>query len=77
VPIFFFRIASGKYAGMADHGSEHPDHDAAWTEMTKVCGDLVGGIARNLKQDSEWKMELLDEAKKPIFCIRLVTETLK
>jgi len=45
--------------------------------MTKVCGDLVGGIARYLKQDSEWKMELLDEAKKPIFCIRLVTETLK
>jgi hypothetical protein len=39
--------------------------------MTKVCGDLVGRIARNLKQDSEWKMEMLDEAKKPIFCIGL------
>jgi hypothetical protein len=76
LPVYFFRIESGHYSGMADHGSEHLDHDAAWAEMTKVCGDLAGGIARNLKQDSEWKMELLDEAKRPVFRIRLVAETL-
>jgi hypothetical protein len=44
--------------------------------MTKVCSDLVGGISRNLKQNTEWQMELLDESKKPIFRIRLVAETL-
>lgn len=53
------------------------DCDAAWDEMTKVCGDLIGGIARNLKQDTEWQLELLDEAKKPVFRIRLVAETLE
>jgi hypothetical protein len=44
--------------------------------MTKVCGDLIGGISRNLKADAEWQMEVLDECKKPLFQIRLVVETL-
>ena len=43
--------------------------------MTKVCANLVGGIARNLKQNAEWQMELLDESKTPVFRIRLTAET--
>jgi hypothetical protein len=43
--------------------------------MTSVCGDLVGSISRNLKQNAEWQMELLDESKKPLFRIHLVAET--
>jgi hypothetical protein len=46
------------------------------TEMTKVCANLVGGISRSLKQNAEWQLELLDEARKPVFRIRLVSETL-
>ena len=42
--------------------------------MTKVCGNLLGSVSRSLKQDAEWQMELLDEAKKPVFRIRLVAE---
>ena len=48
--------------------------EAAWTEMKAVCANLLGGISRSLKQDAEWRMELLDEAKKPVFRIRLVGE---
>ena len=59
-----------------DTASNSPDRDAAWVEMTKVCGDLVGSISRNLKQNAEWQMELLDESKKPLYRIRLVAETL-
>jgi hypothetical protein len=44
--------------------------------MTKVCGNLLGGISRNLKQDAEWQMELLDEARKSVFRVRLVSESL-
>jgi hypothetical protein len=44
--------------------------------MAKVCGNLVGGISRSLMQNGEWHIELVDEAKKPIFRIRLVAETL-
>jgi hypothetical protein len=74
--LYFFRISHGRYSGAADHGSEFENREAAWAEMTKVCANLLGGISRNLKQNAEWHMELLDEARKPVFRIRLVAETL-
>ena len=73
--LYFFRIKNGRYCG-ASNNFEVADRDAAWTEMTKVCGDLVGSIARHLAQGSEWQMELLDETKKPVFRICLRAETL-
>jgi hypothetical protein len=42
--------------------------------MTRVCSDLIGAAARKLEQNENWKIELLDESKKPIFRIRLVAE---
>jgi hypothetical protein len=41
-----------------------------------VCSNLLGGISRSLKENAEWRMELLDEAKKPVFRIRLVAESM-
>jgi hypothetical protein len=74
--LYFFRISNGRYSGASDQGSEFESREAAWAEMTKVCGNLVGGISRGLEQNAEWRMELLDESRKPVFRIRLVAETL-
>jgi hypothetical protein len=74
--LYFFRISHGHYSGASDQGTEFESREAAWAEMTKVCGNLLGGISRNLKQDAEWQMELLDEARKPVFRVRLVSESL-
>lgn len=74
--LYFFRISHGRYSGASDQGSEFESREAAWAEMTKVCANLVGGISRSLKQDAEWRMELLDESKNPVFRIRLVAESL-
>ncbi|MDB5611664.1 MAG: hypothetical protein JWP25_8564 [Bradyrhizobium sp.] len=76
MPLYFFRIRNGRYSGAADHGTELPDREAAWNELTSVCGDLAGSISRKLKQNAEWQMELLDESKRPVFRIRLIGETL-
>jgi hypothetical protein len=73
--LYYFRISHGRYSGAADLGSEFASREAAWTEMTKVCGNLVGGISRSLKPNADWHMELLDEAKKPVFRIRLISES--
>ena len=43
--------------------------------MTKACGNLLGSLSRSLKQNAEWRMELLDEAKRPVFRIFLVAES--
>jgi hypothetical protein len=76
MPLFYFRIQSGGFSGASDSAFDVEDRGAAWAEMTKVCSDLVGSISRNLKQNTEWKMELLDESRKPVFRIRVVAETL-
>ncbi|UPJ67849.1 hypothetical protein [Bradyrhizobium sp. 191] len=74
--IYFFRISTGRYSGAADQPYEFEDRVAAWTEMTEVCANLLGGIARSLKPHAEWCMELLDENKKPVFRVSLVGETI-
>jgi hypothetical protein len=76
MPFYFFRISHGRYSGASEQGAEFDSHEAAWSELTKVCSNLIGSISRGLKQDAEWRMELLDEAKSPVFRIRLVAETL-
>jgi hypothetical protein len=76
MPLYFFRIRNGRYSGASDEGTELADRDAAWNELTSVCADIVGGISRKLKEDSQWEMELLDESKQPVFRIRLVAESL-
>jgi hypothetical protein len=73
--LYFFRISSGRYSGASDQGAEYESREAAWAEMTQVCSNLLGGISRSLKENAEWHMEMLDEAKKPVFRIRLVAET--
>ena len=74
--LYYFRISHGRYSGAADLGSEFEDREAAWAEMTKVCSGLVGSISRSLQQNADWQMEMLDEARKPIFRIRLTAESL-
>jgi hypothetical protein len=76
MPLYFFRIRNGRYSGASDFGTELADRDAAWSELTSVCADIVSGISRKLKPDSEWEMELLDESRRPVFRIRLVAESL-
>ena len=73
--LYFFRISHGRYSGASDQGTEFESREDAWSEMTKVCANLLGGISRNLKQNAEWHMEMLDEAQQPVFRIRLIAES--
>jgi hypothetical protein len=75
MPRYYFRIAHGHFSGMSDAALDLDNDEEAWKEMTRVCGDLVSGACRVLNQDSDWHMELLDEARKPLFRIRLVAES--
>ena len=76
MPLYFFRIKNGRYSGCSDQGTECADRNAAWKELTSVCADMASGISRKLAENSEWQMEMLDEAKRPIFRIRIIAESL-
>jgi hypothetical protein len=77
MPLYFFRVQSGRFSGAEDRGTDLADNDAAWDELRRVAGDLLGSICRKLKPDSKWQIELLDGSNKPIFKITLVGETLE
>ena len=77
MPVFFFSVRIGEDACVSNDGAEVADHNAAWKEMTGVCGDMIADISRRLSENAEWQMELLDESRKPVFRIRLVAETLQ
>jgi hypothetical protein len=74
--LYFFRIGQSHSSGASDLPYEFETREAAWTEMRAVCSNLVGGIARSLRPNAEWQMELLDEAKEPVFRIRVLGEAL-
>ena len=77
MPVFFFSVGRGEDACVSNDGAEFADHNAAWKEMTGVCGELIADVSRRLSENAEWQMELLDESKKPLSRIRLVAETLQ
>ena len=77
MPVFFFSIRHGESASIANDGAEFSDHNAAWKEMTGVCGAMIADVSRKLPENTEWQMELLDESRQPVLRIRLVAETLQ
>jgi hypothetical protein len=76
MPLYFFRVKSGRFSGAEDRGTDFADNDAAWDELRRVVGDLLGSVSRKLKPNSKWQMELLDDSRKPIFEITLFAEAL-
>ncbi|WP_456631945.1 DUF6894 family protein [Bradyrhizobium sp. URHC0002] len=70
-------ITNGELSSAAEHGIELSDRDSAWKELTRICGGLVGSLSRNMKQGAEWQIELLDEFRKPLLRMRLVSEALE
>jgi hypothetical protein len=76
MPLFSFRTRCPVRSRVSE-ACEFESQAAAWSELTRVCGDLVGGIVRNhLEENAEWNMEVLDESLKPLFRISLVAEKL-
>jgi hypothetical protein len=76
MPRYYFRVTHGRYSGPQEQTFEASDDTAAWRELTTFCRDLIGDACRELKENSKWQIELLDETKKPLFRIFLAGESL-
>jgi hypothetical protein len=76
MPRYYFKVPHGMFAGASDTALDFKDDHAAWKEMTTVFGDLVADVARSFAPDTNWQLETLDEAKKALFRISVVAESL-
>ena len=77
MPRYFLRVPTGRYAGASELSLDVADRDAAEAEAIRVCRDLVCGASLDLEKNADWRIELLDELKEPLFRIRLLAETVK
>jgi hypothetical protein len=55
-----------------DHeGEELPDKHAAWKEATVIAGQILQNIDGKLKPGHDWKMEITDEFRNPLFVLHI------
>jgi hypothetical protein len=73
MPLHYFRVDTAD-GGVTEFPAKIPDAASAWTETTLVFSDLAKSCARTLKENGEWRLELLDAFKQPMFRIRIVAE---
>jgi hypothetical protein len=60
-----------------DLGEELPDNEAAWKQATVVAGEKFKDIDGNLRPGQNWKLEVTDEARKPIYLIEIEARQVK
>ena len=66
VPRYFFNVYDDQ-PHLDPAGEVLHDADAAWCEGVKVAGEQIGDL--DLKPGQQWRLEITDQAKKPLYVI--------
>ena len=71
---FSLQVIQGKFSNAGiEAGFENGE--AARKEAISICAALARDIIVDMPLDSEWRMEVADEAGQPVFKIRILAET--
>ena len=76
MPRFTFRVQQGELPESPSVEDVLSDNDAARRAALDICADLAKDIVTGLTEDSEWRLEVLDQCGKPVFRLRLLAEAL-
>jgi hypothetical protein len=75
MPKSFFSV---RHAGRTSHhidGIDFPDIEAVQLEAIQSTGELLRELNLPFATGAEWRMEVADEARKPLFSLRVVAES--
>jgi hypothetical protein len=70
--LFVFR--QGDQTSDHSDGIEFHDIGAVQLEAVKTIGEILRDLNDPLEAGSEWRMEVVDEARKPLFRLRVIAE---
>ncbi len=70
MPRYFFNIHQDTVQ-LDDEGEELPDKHAAWKEATVTAGQILQSLDGKLKPGHDWKMEVTDEFRDPLFVLHI------
>jgi len=73
MPRYFFRLINSLNTEMKNEGLDLPDKEAAWTEATVACGELLKDLDGNLRPGDKWQMTVKDEAGAEIYQLEFRT----
>jgi hypothetical protein len=74
MPKYFFSVRHGDHISQHDDGIDFPDVAAVQVEATKSTGEILRDLNQALESGSELRMEVADEARKPVFILRVIAE---
>ena len=77
MPRFVFQVQPGQFPEHPAIEDEFCDGHAARKAALGICADLAKDIVVGLTEDTEWRLEVLNEAGQAVFRLRLVAETLE
>jgi hypothetical protein len=74
MPTYFFVVRHGAETSYNSDGIEFPDRGAVQLEAIRSTGDILRDLNDPVEAGSEWRMEVLDDARKPLFSLRVIAE---
>jgi hypothetical protein len=74
MPKYFFVVRHQGHISGNSEGIDFPDLNAARLEALKSTGELLRELSVPLEAGSEWRMEVADETRRPIFSLRVIAE---
>ena len=73
MPQYRFQVRRGKFSNGSSVEATLEGTEAAWIEAAAICADL----ARDIRADREWLLEVTDEAGQGLFNFRFAAESLQ
>jgi len=74
MPKYFFVVRHDDKTTDQTDAIEFPDISAVQLEAIKSTGEILRELNYPMKAGSEWRMEVADEARKPLFSLRVIAE---
>jgi hypothetical protein len=71
---YYFVVRQGDQTSDHSDGIEFPDIGAVQLEAIKSTGEILRDLDYPIEAGSEWRMEVVDEARKPRFSLRVIAE---
>jgi hypothetical protein len=74
MPKYFFVVRHGDKTSHHSDGIAFPDIGAVQLEAIKSTGEILRNLNYPIEAGSEWRMEVVDEARRPLFSLRVIAE---
>jgi hypothetical protein len=70
----YFSTSATSAQNIDTEGEELPNNKAAWREATIIAGEPFRNMDGKFQPGQEWRLEVTDERRNPLYVIRLSAE---